>query len=54
MHQAPTGIADERRAGIAHERHGFAAFEPLQQLRHTLFLVVLVIGNKSRFRPDSR
>ncbi len=44
-HETPTGIADQRRARVAHERDGRAALEPLEKLSDALALVVLVIRN---------
>ena len=42
-HETPTGIADQRRARVAHERDGRAARAALEKLGDALALVVLVI-----------
>ena len=54
LHEPPTGIADQRCAGIAHERHGLAALELLEEACNALGLVMLVISNKSLIHADSR
>ena len=53
-HEPPTGIADQRCAGIAHERHGLASLELLEEACNALGLVMLVVSNKSLIYADSR
>jgi hypothetical protein len=47
-HQLVAGIGDERRAGIADQRHCLALGESGKQLRPLLFRIVIVIGDERR------
>ncbi len=54
MNEPPTGIADERRACVAHERDAGPLPKTIEKLGKALVLVVLVERYYARFNPDSR
>src|SRR5687768_2130824 len=50
-HQPVAGIADQWRAGVAHQANVLTGLKPLDQLSRTRFLVVVVVADGSRVDP---